>query len=186
MNLEDLYVDRCQRRSDINEHIPTLKKYAEKCDHITEMGVRSIVSTYGFLAGKPKQMVCIDINHPSRSGGNFPELVQVTEQENIFFEFRCADTLKIEIEETDLLFIDTKHTYGHLKKELELHGNMARKYIILHDTVTYGHVDMGCSRGLGLMPAINEFLENNPHWKIIEHFDNNNGLTVVGRDEQKV
>ena len=146
------------------------------------MGVRAIVSTYGFLAGRPKEMVSIDMTHPALVGGNYNELKRVVEEEGIAFRFRCADTLKIEIDETDLLFIDTKHTYGQLAKELELHGNRAKKYIIFHDTVTFGNVDMGSSRGRGLMPAIHEFIEKNPHWKIIEHFDNNNGLTVVGRD----
>ena len=31
----------------------------------------------------------------------------------------------------------------------------------------------------GLIPAINEFLENNNNWKIKEKFDNNNGLTIL-------
>ena len=40
-------VNRCaNERSDINEHIPTLLKYAEECDHITEMGVRKGVSLW--------------------------------------------------------------------------------------------------------------------------------------------
>jgi len=41
-------------QSDINEHLGTLKKYTQECNIIVEMGVRSIVSTWAFLAGKPK------------------------------------------------------------------------------------------------------------------------------------
>lgn len=55
MTLEQKYTELCVNPSDINEHLPTLKKYAEECDHITEMGVRGIVSTYALLMGKPKK-----------------------------------------------------------------------------------------------------------------------------------
>ena len=38
-NLEDIINNIHATPSDINEHIPTLVKYASECDHITEMGV---------------------------------------------------------------------------------------------------------------------------------------------------
>jgi hypothetical protein len=47
--------------SDINEHLPILKKYASQCSHITEMGVRTGVSTWSFLASNPKKMISYDI-----------------------------------------------------------------------------------------------------------------------------
>ena len=50
----------------------------------------------------------------------------------IDFSFHVADTRKIEIEETDLLFIDTEHNYEQIQKELELHGNKARKFILVY------------------------------------------------------
>ena len=59
MTLEEYYDTLCNRGSDINEHLPTLKKYSEECDHITEMGVRWLVSTFAFLMGKPKKLVSI-------------------------------------------------------------------------------------------------------------------------------
>lgn len=34
----------------------------------------------------------------------------------------------------------------------------------------------------GLWPAIDEFLANNPTWKIKERFTNNNGLTILYKD----
>ena len=51
--------------SDINEHLPVLREYAEKCDTITEMGVRFVVSTYAFAIANPKKIVSIDIIHPN-------------------------------------------------------------------------------------------------------------------------
>ena len=59
--------------SDINEHIPTLKKYAEGCDTVIEMGVRTIVSTWGLLAAKPKKLISIDLYPPHLYGGDVSE-----------------------------------------------------------------------------------------------------------------
>jgi hypothetical protein len=176
--LQQTYNDLCARPSDINEHLPTLKKYAEECEHITEMGVRWVVSTYALLMGKPKKLISYDIN-PIDSN-----VIQEMVKNDTDFEFRVANTLNLEIEETDLLFIDTLHNYNQLKGELELHGNKARKYLVFHDTTSFewiGESYEGKVDELGLWPAIEEFLESNPEWELIERFTNCNGLTIIGR-----
>lgn len=57
------YNKLCEISSDINEHLPTLKKYTEKCDIVAEMGVRFACSTWSFIEGKPKKLRCYDINY---------------------------------------------------------------------------------------------------------------------------
>ena len=37
------YVMACTNRSDINEHLPILYKYATECDSVIELGVRGCV-----------------------------------------------------------------------------------------------------------------------------------------------
>ena len=177
--LKEIYERLCSTPSDINEHLPTLKKYAEECEHITEMGVRWVVSTYALLMGKPKKLISYDIN-----GINWQPIAEMV-KENTDFTFEVGNTLNLEIEETDLLFIDTLHNYNQLKGELELHGNKAKKYIIFHDTTSFewiGESYTGKVDEIGLWPAIEEFLEKNPHWKIFERFTNNNGLTILKRN----
>jgi hypothetical protein len=44
-NLKNKIKEISNKKSDINEHIVTMIKYGSKCEHITEMGVRGIVST---------------------------------------------------------------------------------------------------------------------------------------------
>ena len=80
-------------------------------------------------------------------------------------EYIKADVKEIEIEETDLLFIDTWHCYDQLKAELRIHSSKAKKYIAFHDTHSYGMKDEGTNTGLGLLPAIIEFMVENPKWK---------------------
>lgn len=164
---------------DIHEHFPTLRKYAAECEHITEMGTRYVVSTYALMAGKPKKFLTYDLV-PHK---NIWEAASIANENQIQFGFMERDTTKVEIEETDLLFIDTLHNYAQLKRELELHSDKARKYIIFHDTVSYGYRDEE-GPGPGLMPAINEFLATTTKWRIKEKYDNCNGLMVLERIPQ--
>lgn len=169
--IADKYNLLCKIESDINEHLPVLKKYSEQCESIVEMGVRSIVSTWAFLAAKPKKMISIDIIHPSFYNADLDEVIKLCQLEGIDFKFIQQSTLDIVIDETDLLFIDTDHTYKQLKSELYLHGNKSRKFIIMHDTKV-------CPE---MLPAIDEFLKDNKHWVFKEILRNNNGLTILER-----
>jgi hypothetical protein len=94
--------------------------------------------------------------------------------------FCQADVLQVEVEETDLLFIDTWHVYEQLKQELALHAARVRKYLVFHDTSTYGQVGEAAG-SRGIWPAIQEFLQNNPQWSLHSHAANNNGLTILVR-----
>ena len=177
--VEQYYNRLCSEQSDINEHLPTLKRYAEECEHITEMGVRHVVSTFALLMGKPKRMISYDINDVN---GLEPLISWAYELGNEF-DFRVGDTTKIEIEETDLLFIDTLHNYNQLKKELELHSHKAKKYIIFHDTTSFewiGESYEGKSDEKGIWYAIEELIAEGK-WEILERYTNNNGLTVLKR-----
>jgi hypothetical protein len=107
--------------------------------------------------------------------------------------------LECPLVQTDLLFIDTWHVYGQLKRELDRwHGSVA-KHIIMHDTTTYGeHGEVAmwgydanaisASSGFpvnelmkGLWAAVEDFLAEHPEWKLEIRLTNNNGLTVLTR-----
>jgi hypothetical protein len=180
------YHHLCSVPSDINEHLPILKRYAEECEHITEMGVRYVVSTWAFLAAKPKTLVCydiltgLDINIFNK---NITEISEKAKEIGVNFSFTQADVLNIEINETDLLMIDTYHEYNQIKHELKLHGNKAKKYLIFHDTTTFGEFGetFKTPNTIGIWPAIEEFIQENKHWEIKEKLTNNNGLTILKR-----
>lgn len=176
--------------SDINEHIPVLLKYGSECKHITEMGVRGICSTWAFLGASPEKLISYDIQDPSTWGESIQNVKDTADAYGIDFTFILADVLKIEIEETDLLFLDTWHSYKQLKSELELHANKAKKYIVFHDTTSYANRDETSyehwgdewkAEGIGIWKAIEEFLESNLNWKLKERHHNNNGLTIIER-----
>lgn len=176
--------------SDISEHVPTLLKYGHECDHITEMGVRWIRSTWVFLGSAPKKLISYDIQDPSTWNSNIQDVYDTAEHYNLDFTFIKANVLEVEIEETDLLFLDTWHSYKQLKAELALHASKVKKYIIFHDTTKFADVDENSyevwgnewkGEGIGIWKAIEEFLESNLEWEIIERFTNCQGLTVIGK-----
>lgn len=170
-----------QTPSNINEHLTTLYELGKQCDHITEMGVETGVSTRAWL-NTGAQLISYDI----RLNNNVIKLFDIAQQKGKKAKYIQADTRNIEIEETDLLFIDTLHTYKQLTKELALHGNKARKYIVFHDTHTFGLQGEDRIDPKGLLPAIIEFIIANPHWQFKMIKTNNNGLTVLERTHVKV
>jgi len=187
-----------QTPSDINQHLPTIIKYGQECEHITEMGVRGILSTWGWLAASPKKLIAYDIENPSHFNSNIQDVYDTAEAYNLDFTFIKADVLKIEIEETDLLFLDTLHVHNQLKSELKLHSGKVKKYICFHDTTSYENrnevslehqPDYSAILGegydinkQGLWPVVEEFLDQNKDtWRLKERFTNNNGFTIIER-----
>jgi GTPase involved in cell partitioning and DNA repair len=178
MSIDEIYESKCNENSDIFQHLPTLKEYAEKCCDIVELGVRSIVSTWAFLAGKPRTLISVDLQHPSYykeydANGCDLELVErLAKEQGIGFRFIQHDSITVELPVCDMMFFDTVHTYHQLSDELFAHGHKVEKYLVFHDTEIYKKE---------LMPAIREYMNMNLDWKIEKIFTNNNGLLIMGR-----
>src|SRR5690606_17982962 len=86
------------------------------------------------------------------------------------------------IDETDLLFIDTQHTYQRMAMELATFGPRVKRYIVAHDTKLHG--EKGEDGGPGLLPALREFMAAHPEWSVIYHTNEQYGLTVLSRDKR--
>lgn len=201
--LEEIVNHLYQYPSDINEHFPALIKYGSECDTITEMGVRWITSTWAFLGCAPKRLISYDMRDPSmwdegsidvsadavnRGYNKLQDVYDVAKEFGLNFKFIQANVLDIEIEETDLLFIDTCHSYKHLQAELKLHASKVKKYLVFHDTTTYATIDetnyeplggIFTAEGIGIWRAIEEFLQDNPQWILEQRYMHNNGLTIL-------
>lgn len=191
----------CTTVSDIWEHLPTLERYALECTHITECGVRKGDSSYAFANGLRRtpnaRLIQVDVD-PLPS--DFRTLA-IAEGLDVV-QHQMSD-LVCPMEETDLLFIDTWHIYGQMKRELARWHPQVRKYIVMHDTSVDRWVGetirerMDADRqsresGIplpeimrGIWPAVLEFLEAHPEWKLREEYTNCNGLTVLERVESK-
>lgn len=199
MSILQQYEHHKSTPSDINEHLPTLKSYAEQCNHITECGVRDVVSSWAFAAGllekTPARIVQVDLY----THQNIVDFGSIVRENGIDVMFYQANDLTCPMEQTDLLFIDTWHIYGHLKRELARWHASVTKWIIMHDTTVdewdgesirnhWDPVAQSTQYGYpveeittGLWPAIDEFLKEHPEWSLEQRFTNNNGLTILKR-----
>lgn len=173
------YSQFCEIPSDINEHLPVLYQLALRCHHITEFGVGFGRSTRAFIASLLETNGVLHSFEVKQHEG-VPQLFARAEKANLQAYYHLKSTLTIDIEPTELLLIDSHHTYTQTHSELQLHSDKVSKYIVFHDTVTFG--DVGQDQGsLGIRPAIDDWLELHPEWKIKEELFNNNGLMIVER-----
>jgi hypothetical protein len=187
--------------SDIGEHIPVIYEYVrQNAQHATELGVRHVVSSWAFLKAGMDRMaergstqppfvyMASDIKRTAavdeldRLGSACPQLVQ--------YQFVEGNDLVIGPWETEVLLIDTWHAYRQLVAELRRWAPHVSKYILLHDTESFGESDeadeaaqgsvlMNSAQASGLWQAVEEFLVAQPEWVLHERRRNNNGLTVL-------
>lgn len=186
--IKDVFNKFKQVESDINQHLFTLYLLAKDCNHVTEMGSRWGHSTFSILSSGVNQFIAYDLD----INDNIEIAFDMSIKENINFQFNKKNVLEVDIEKTDMLFIDTWHKYGQLKEELKLHSKNVNKYIVLHDTTSYEYrdePDWGVYQDIkplpsgksGLWPAVEEFLLENKDWEISMRYTHNNGLTILKR-----
>ncbi len=176
MNFENEYQAACAKTTDINEHLPTLSSLITDfdCKHVTELGVGPAQSTRAFLRH--------DIELHSYELYPWPSVIEFFNQAIAAgrrVQLHVADTRTVEIAPTDLMLVDSLHTYDQVCIELAQHANKVSKFIVFHDTTTFEW--NGEFGGRGIWPAIQEFLDSNPQWQIYKRYYNNNGLTVLKR-----
>ncbi len=180
MTIEEKYLELCNTPSDIYMHLPKLREYAEKCKHVTEMGFRWGCSTYALLVAKPEKLFSYDIvYHP-----DIENVISFAKQVNVDFQFVNKNVLQVQIEQTDMLFIDTLHTTDQCKDELRLHADKVNKYIAFHDVHLFWETgEAGPNHGEknGLKYAIEPFMSQHPEWKEVYRTDINNGLLILER-----
>ena len=179
--IEKLYTQACKSTDSINEHLPVIRKLASECDTIVEFGVKIARSSRALLLGVRGRLHSFDIV-PTALAKKIQELAGPK------WIYKICSSLKATIPKCDMLFIDSLHTYTQLKAELAVAAHQARRYLVLHDTVTFGQEDAIGETGKskpntpGIMPAVEELLKSDLTWKIKHHYENNNGLMVLERD----
>lgn len=203
-DLSFLYDYSVNNPSDINQHVPLLKQLSKECQTVLMIGVRRMASTWGCLKGlsenseKQSQYIGVDWITPPLENIVLAKIL--SEVNGITFKFFLGNDLKIDPPETDLLFIDSHHTYCHLTEELERFAPHTKKYIALHHTSPpYGYTDEPNIYNLpneysvwidknkqGLWPATEDFLtRHSDEWMLQERRFNNHGFTILKRISNK-
>ena len=176
MDFEQLYQQACIQQTDIHEHLPVLSDLASQCSHVTELGVGTAQSTRAFLRH--------DIEIHSYEYAPLPGIEDFFKQckesgRNV--TLHIADTRSITIDPTDMLFVDSLHSYDQVFTELTLHAPQVRKFIGFHDTTLFEFRDEFDPNGRGIWPAIEDYMKSHPEWEFVERRTNNNGLTIYKR-----
>lgn len=170
-----VYEESLQQAIDIIEHLPTLKALAAQAPTVLELGIREGHSSAALLAGNPLGVTSVDIaTHPRH---------QAIMAEYPGWKLHIVDSLKFDSSQGyDMMFIDTVHQYAQCLKELELHAPNIKRYIALHDTVSFARHDEFTNAKGGVLSAVEDFLlTEGTDWEIYKHYENNNGLMILKR-----
>jgi len=175
-NLEQLKKDFVELKiqptawlGDSPDRFDTYQRYSSQVESIVEFGVYTGLSTCAWLSGQPKRLRSYDITDVNLTV--LDELKHNAQLNSTDFEFVIANSLEIDIDPCDLLFIDTVHKREHCLAELDRHAKKAQRYIMLHDPSDWP----------GVFEAVIVFLHHNREWHIIEHCNRDSGLVVLER-----
>jgi hypothetical protein len=197
--LKRQYIYAFNHPTDINEHLGLLCKLAKECSSVTELGLRGTESIWGLLQGLAESPSSfrsyLGIAFMFPSGRMIRLAERLANENNISFRLSQVHDEYSNIEPTDMLFIDSFHTYCHLTFELESFCPYVNKYIAMHYTsFPWGAADEAIyfenpiqypteydRNKRGLWPAVQDFLQRHPEWLLLERRVNNHGLTVLKR-----
>ncbi len=188
--VEALYNGHCQStRHSTACHLPRLRQYATGCDLAIEFGTRHGASASALLLGA-RRVISYDLE----DSAHLPALARAA---GARWTFRQQDTREAPVTPCELLFLDSRHTYAHLAAELARHAKAVTRWLIFHDTMTFGSIgaagESGCpsfqlGRGetiprseYGIRLAIDELQIRDPSWRLVAHHPESHGLLILER-----
>lgn len=189
MTLEELYLRHIVNRTAIAPHLSRLRAFAAGCQLAVEFGVKRGASSTALLLGA-ERVISYDVKET-------PEARELEKIAGARWRYRIGDSREAILGDCDLLFIDSLHTHAQVDAELRAHAKAVRRYLIFHDTITFGSVGAKGESGeqiwtyrkgesvpmaaLGIRPAIDDLMIRDPSWRIVTHYTDSHGLLVLER-----
>jgi hypothetical protein len=176
--LDELYISwKNKTRPDTNwkaigdmaERLDWLVETFSGIDNITEFGSHQGCSTTAWLKCLPKKLTVVDIKRM------LDEDIynEIAKNIGVDFKYIVEDDLKVVIEETDILFIDTTHTSEHTYLELTRHAGKVKRYLAFHD--------VNATR-FGTQEGIDRWHNEQPiKWSVVYHDIEDCGFLVLER-----
>ena len=187
--LEDIYRRHVAAKTAISAHLPRLRELASGLDTVVEFGVKRGASSSALLLGA-KRVISYDI-------APTPEAMALKELAGERWDYRIGDSRKAEFDAADMLFIDSQHDGIHVGAELTCAADRIGRYVVGHDTITFGSVGAKGETGthcwnyikgqscpewaLGVRIAFDRLMIRDPSWRIIAHYPESHGLLVLER-----
>ena len=151
-----------------------MQRLMQSCNSYKELGTHQGASAAAACLTNPESVTLIDI-----------DLHRWRPFENLFNDYCKENNIKLTVKEissidtessspVDLLLIDSNHQPTHLIRELELHKNTIKKYIVLHDTSRlFGKADDRLYR------VAEDFCSGITPWQIVFREKTNVGYTIL-------
>lgn len=189
--IEQHYQTWCQKGAAISAHLPRLRALASLAPFVVEFGVKRGASSSALLLGCD-HVVSYDIVETA-------EARALAKAAGSRWEYRIQDSREAPIQPCDLLFIDSLHTFGQCDAELRRHADAVGRWLVFHDTVTFGSIGADGETGrhlwlyhahpgqpvptwaLGIRPAIDALMIRDASWRIVAHYTDSHGLLVLER-----
>ena len=163
--------------SDYCSHHDMVKDVVKGGESYKELGVHQGASLASAILSGVKEVHLVDpwLNFYRENSilfENYASLHGVT-----IIEHEKSSIDETTVSEVDILMIDSIHKWKHTKKELALHAESVKKYIILHDTYMCG----ASQSEIG--PAIYDWVEDQP-WKVKKEVKSGVGAIILERVEE--
>lgn len=183
-DIHELYRQRSQQDGNINEHLPLLYMLSQDSKGVVELGVERGISTSAIMAGQADR-ICrgleayytgVDIN-PS-CGAEINRLANICRPNLFPVNWIEGQSTTAGIPQADFLLIDSKHSEEVIREELKEHLPKIRKYVAMHDTVSFGEIgEIPGTRGI--LYGIDAL--NTPEWLKVYDSPRNHGMAVYRR-----
>lgn len=170
-------------------HLDRLRALATGLEVAVEFGVKRAASSVALLLGA-QRVISYDIV-------DTPHARHLQAIAGPRWEYRLEDSRTATIPECHLLLIDSLHTYAQVKAELEVHARKVSRYLVFHDSITFGSIGAHGETGahlwtqqpgqsvpleaLGIRPAVDELMIRDPSWRIVASYSDSHGLLVLER-----
>lgn len=156
VSLREEYERLCATPSDIYLHLPRFVKMVVDADarHVVELGTRTGVSTVAWLYGLERtggRLTSVDIDErPAIGDHDHWTFIQGSDLEPAVTD---------QIDDADIVFIDTSHLYEHTLTELYIYRHFVRPggRLVLHDTMLERPIGAPLRPRFPVRTAIEEF-----------------------------
>jgi cephalosporin hydroxylase len=150
-------------------HHDKMVELATECVSYRELGVMQGATAAAVVLAGIRDIHLIDINM-----SRFKPYKHLFESHVDTFHVVAESSIKnnpLNDRPVDMLLIDSLHNASHVKDELRVHAPSVKKYILFHDTNSIN----------AIRKVVDNFVKDNPQWKLIEHFSQNVGYSLIGK-----
>ncbi len=172
-HVAEIYAETKAKSLYMGTHLDKLRELAGQCEVVEEVS-RYEETTVALFAGKPR-ILRSHLFGDSCHAPIFERLSQLAQESGVEeFSRETNENCQLadwNIQNCDLLFYKTAHAHDTLAADLAKWAPKIRRWFAIHDTASNG----------AIMPALRDFVKDNPEWFVYFHDSNQFGLTVLGR-----